>query len=172
MNYLGLEVDELKEFLTADLLQLAKKQVYLNSLRRNNEGSLQVQEIEKASQEVLVLQQNINQTRLTLDLLTANMSPDKPLLRERVQVPSSLPSLNVQELGNRFDIEDFIEVFESRLESSDVPRQQWSSILLSTVPPTDLATLCWIKEHVLPVDWSKAKSDTRTSVRRHGGRYF
>ena len=90
MNYLGLEVDELKEFLTADLLQLAKKQVYLNSLRRNNEGSLQVQEIEKASQEVLVLQQNINQTRLTLDLLTANMSPDKPLLRERVQVPSSL----------------------------------------------------------------------------------
>ena len=157
MNNLEEQIKELSESLTEDLVLLASHQTSLSSIRRGVETRNNTAEIKRLTKEIEALTENITGTRSTLDILMLGRTTPVAAAQQVTTLPKELPVMNVAQLGAQFDIQDFLDVFESKLESISVPKEQWPPILLSCVPPNDLATLHWIREHVLNVSWEDAK---------------
>ena len=56
------------------------------------------------------------------------------------------------------DVIEFIEVYETRMESSGIPISEWSQKFSCCVPAEDKYALRWIRQNVSHLRWADAKS--------------
>lgn len=154
----------LQQTLQQDIDSLSDLQVKLSEMRRNVETRTRTEEISCMLEEISVLKANIRDTGEALALVRENellVSRDGNLLttskRSSIKIPANLPIFDVSDRPTTFDINDFIELFETRMESSVIPIQNWSSILMSTIPANDMPTIYWFRENILLATWEEAK---------------
>ena len=73
-------------------------------------------------------------------------------------IPSNLPSLAASSHGNHeFDIIAFIGAFENVLEGHRIPKEHWSTIVLTTVPQNDQVTGEFVRYHIQGKPWDDAR---------------
>ena len=157
MNCLVEQQLALKESLVKDSVQVAKLQTHLNQIRRDMQTRSNSVETQRLTEEIDALKKNIEETRHSLELLTQLPENKQSSNRMNQNLPKDLPAFRVAELGNKFDVEDFLSVFEAKLRSFDVPDFLWSQIILSCIPGNDLPTLHWVQVNVTSLPWEKAR---------------
>ena len=146
------QIQALKASYDSDIKQLTSLQLKLADMRRNVETRSKAEEIILLENEVASIKKNITETKETLSLLqeylTKVVDEDSPFQHEntKYQVPLSLPQFDISNQQSTFDIADFIELFEVRLQSASIPDKRWPAILLANTPANDMATISWLKK--------------------------
>ena len=149
MNCISNQLKTLYVTLEEDLLEIANLQTKLNSIRRNVQTRGNKEEIDELVERMKIFNTNIEETKQTISIIECSPISKPCTPRTACSIPKDLPQLRVAALGNKFDIQDFITIFESRLTSNNVPMESWSQILASSVPQEDLPTLYWIQENII-----------------------
>jgi transposase InsO family protein len=147
---------------------LGSLQLQLSSARATMETREKTKEMLALSEDIKDTQNAIMELEQTISLLkpasapaatpsTASASCLSAASPSTFKIPTNLPPLDVSSNGNSFDVEDFVEAFESRMLSHAVPEEFWTPALLSTIPLSDPATTHWAKENVLNSPWADAR---------------
>ena len=129
-----------------------------NPLTRNKTQELNALEAEADALEKI----GEKLTKMSLLMIPNRAEPLKDPKKKGAFDPRMLPKdlpifKKTQSADVPVDLNDFIYVFESRMEACAIQSEHWSAILLSCVPTEDIVTLRWLKDNVSDLSWTEVK---------------
>ena len=155
------ELENIKTELEMDSLRVIKLQKELNQMLRQIETRANVTAQLPLKEEIQALKECISANQELLKSLSQQPFQSEKPSRLQSSFPTNLPKLPVLDVkpsSNRiFEVEDFIEAFEGRLEGTNIDQEFLSQIVLTTVPVDDLITTRWIRKNISNLPWMDAK---------------
>lgn len=153
---------ELSNSLEADKRKHAELTIELNNLCRNIHTRSDTARIQSLQDKHDLLTGIIQRTEQAIAFnnapLNRSIQPASTFFSPSLNIPTNLPRLAASSHDNHeFDIIAFIGALENVLEGHRIPKEDWSTIVLTTVPQNDQVTGEFVRNHIQGIPWDEAR---------------